>query len=139
MGLLADFFVATRSDATWYASSEESRDKFEGVEYKNYLPLSISELWAVLDGERLDPDRHDLEAIFIDDDGGSWLFRFPDELCNKISKINHSQIGKLAAEWSESDEVPGDAQDNEPLLRDLIKLCDLAAYKDRSVFLWGSL
>ena len=139
MGLIADFIVATESDALKYAASGGAVDSIERRQYKNYTTLSIAELWAVLDNEILDLDRHDLEAVSIADSGESWLFRFPDKLSEKISQIDSGRVEIIAAKWANSEEVPGDGPDNEPVLYDLIRLCNSAKPGFRNLYLWGSL
>ena len=139
MGLIADFIVATESDALKYAESGGELGGIERCDYKNYTSLSIAELWALLEDKVLNLDHHDLEEVLITDDGESWLFRFPDKLSERIAKINSDRIETIAAKWSESEEVPGDGPDNEPVLNDLIRLCNSARTGVRHVYLWGSL
>lgn len=139
MGLIADFIVATESDALKYAASGGALDSIERSEYKNYTPLSIAELWAGLDDEILNLERHDLEAVLIADGGESWLFRFPDKLSEQIAQIDSDRVGVIAAKWAGSEEVPGGGPDNEPVLYDLIRLCNSARLEFQNLYLWGSL
>lgn len=138
MGLIADFIVTTESDALKYAASGGAKDDIERCQYKNYTSLSIGELWAVLDDEIFDIDRHDLEEVSIAGDGESWLYRFPDKLSEKIAQIDSDRVEIISAKWADSEEVPGDGPDNEPVLHDLIRLCN-SAKPGRNLFLWGSL
>lgn len=139
MGLIADFIVATESDALKYAASGGVLDSIEQCGHKNYTPLSIAVLWAVLDNEILNPEHHDLETVSIADSGESWLFRFPDKLSEQIAQIDSDRVGIIAAKWADSEEVPGDGPDNEAVLYDLIRLCNSAKTGFRGLYLWGSL
>ena len=56
MALLADFVVATPEDALQYELVHEGNsvppDRFERREYKNFTPLAMELLWAVLRGDK---------------------------------------------------------------------------------------
>ena len=144
MGLIADFFVASPSDALRYASPVEAgnakpEESFEKCEYKNYTNLSLGLLWAVLRNETWNAERHDLAVVSITDGGGSWLFRFPDEFVSLIAGIDEGAINRIAGAWADHIDVPGDGPDNEPVLLDLKRLATHAMQQERQLYLWGSL
>jgi len=97
MGLIADFFVASPSDALRYASVVEAggtvpHEPFEKCQYKNYTSLSLGLLWAVLRNETWNIGRHDLIVVSVANGGGSWLFRFPDEFVSLIAEIGDGAL-----------------------------------------------
>jgi hypothetical protein len=145
MGLLADFVVASPSDALKHASFVGAGDalpaeRFERCEYKNYTSLSLELLWALLlCNEKWDAKRHKLETVSIADGGGSWLFRFPDEFVNLIADLDVGATNRVADTWADHAEVPGDGVDNEPVLLDLKRLAVHAQTNGRNLYLWGSL
>jgi hypothetical protein len=144
MGLLTDFIVASPNDALNYASFISAgevvpRERFERCEYKNYTDLALGQLWAILSNEQQDAKRHALEAVRIGEQGETWLFRFPDAFVGLIADLEQAAIKTTAQTWSESEEVPGGVDDNEPTLTDLIRLAKYAQSSGRSLYLWGSL
>jgi hypothetical protein len=144
MGLIADFVVASPSDALLYASfvgaeNTVPKERFERFQWKNYTSLALELLWAVLCNEKWDVKRHKLETVSIADHGESWLFRFPDKFVILIAHLDDSAIKRVAAVWSNNDEVPGCGSDNEPVLLDLRRLASSAHINGRGLYLWGSL
>jgi hypothetical protein len=144
MGLLADFVVASPSDALQYASLMREGNslpahRFESCEYKNYTPLSLGLLWALLANEKWDAKRHKLETVTIADGGHTWLLRFPDEFAKLIVEIDERKIQRIAYTWADDDDVPGDGADNEPVIEDLKRLAIQAQIKGHNLYLWGSL
>ena len=144
MGLIADFFVASPSDALRYASFVKAGDTIpeepiEKCEYKNYTNLSLGLLWAALRNETWNVECHDLVVVNIADDGGSWLFRFPDEFVSLITNIDEGAVKRIAGAWADHVDVPGDGPDNEPVLLDLKRLATHAQQQGRQLYLWGSL
>ena len=96
-------------------------------------------LWAILRGEQWDVRRHDLEHISHTEGGESWLFRFPDELVQRLSALEQADLRQAADDWVHPREVPGNSDDLLPVLRDLKKLAILAQMQGRNLHLWGSL
>jgi len=144
MGLLADFVVTSPSDALQYASllregNSLPAQRFERCEYKNYTPLSLGLLWALLANEKLDAKRHKLETVRIADGGHTWLLRFPDEFTKLIADVDEQLIRRIAHTWANEDDVPGDGEDNVPVLKDVKRLAIQAQIKGHNLYLWGSL
>jgi hypothetical protein len=92
MGLLADFFVATPEDALAYGQcgGRPLSDRFQRAEYKNFTPLALEKLWAILRHETWDPKRHSLEHVCHAENGETWLFRFPSELVHLLSILDEA-------------------------------------------------
>ena len=144
MGLLSDFVVATPEDALRYESLLQDGkplppDRFWRAEWKNFTPLALQMLWAILRDEEWDLGRHQLEHVHHTGEGESWLERFPDELVHLISALDEATEGRVADTWARSAEVPGDSDELRPVLRDLKHLATDAQTSGRSLYLWGSL
>src|SRR5262245_33168458 len=105
MGLLSDFVVATPEDVLRYESLLQDGkllppDRFRRAECKNFTPLAVQMLWAILRHEEWDVRRHRLEHVYHTGEGGSWLERFPDELVHLISALNEATEGRVADTWA---------------------------------------
>lgn len=142
MGLLADFVVATPEDAFQYESFLEHSnqvppDRFRRAQYKNFTPLALGLLWAILRHEKWDVERHGLEDVSHTDE--TWLQRFPEELVNLISMLDEAAASSVADAWAQNKEVPGNSNELEPVLLDLKHLAIQAQKSGQSLYLWVSL
>jgi hypothetical protein len=143
MGLLADFIVATPEDALRYEAlmmGEEPLppDRFQRAEYKGFTSLALEVLWAALDNGEWDPKKHELDHINTGSDE-SLLCRFPDALTLSLSQMDDAAIHRVAQIWIRAEQVPGDdAEELEPVLRDLRHLAAQARQSGKSLYLWGS-
>jgi hypothetical protein len=144
VGLLADFFVATPEDALQYGTFVQNgepipADRIQVVSYKNFTPLALERLWAILRREEWDVKRHNLEYVFHSEDGESWLFRFPNEMVQRLSALKETDLHQVAGAWVNPPEVPGNSDELLPVLMDLKQLAARSQMHDRNVYLWGSL
>lgn len=136
MGLLADFIVATREDGLRYQGGGlDSGNGFKRAEYKNFTPLALEMLWAILRQEKWHAKTHSLSLERIAEDGRFWLFRFPDDLVMRLTTVDEQMT---AAAW-EAPEVPGKSNDLMPVLSDLKRLANYARASGLGLYLWGSL
>jgi hypothetical protein len=144
VGILADFIVATPEDALQYESRVYSRqpippDRYQQAEYKNFTPLSVQMLWAILRQEQWNVRRHRLEHIHHAEGGESLLDRFPDELVHRISALSEADQSQIADAWARNKEVPGSSEELQPVLRDLHHLAIQALTTSKGLYLWCSL
>ncbi len=146
MGILADFFTADPAVALRYANRLDDPDKgaemtrlLNPVQCNGITSLEIEILWAILEGEEWDVDRHVLENTLIADDEESWLQRLPDDLVNLLARADAASSAKVLVSWAETEEMEADPADLRPLLDDLQGLARQAAASGKSLYLWGSL
>ena len=144
MGLLADIFVAPPADALEYESLSSDRpaltEKYRPAEYRNLTGLEFTTLWAMLAGEEWSYEKHKLKEIRFSEGGETWLMQFPEPLVQLLAQLSESKVEKIAAAWSETDELQmrgGD--DTAKLLRDLHILAKQSDESGQPMFLWGSL
>ena len=144
MGLLADFFAATPKDASQYGSFVQNgtpipTDRFQIASYTNFTPDALGMLWAVLRHEKWNVRRHQLEHVSHTEGGGTtWLFRFPEELVHRLAALSDADLHRVANKWV-NPEVPGNADELLPVLRDLKRLAIQAETHGTNLYLWGSL
>jgi hypothetical protein len=144
VGLLADFIVATPEDALQYESRVHNGepippDRYQRAEYKNFMPLSVEMLWALLRREHWDARHHRLEHVYHAEGGESLLERFPDELVHRLSALNETDQSQVADAWARNKEVPGSSEELRPVLRDLHHLAFQALTTGMGLYLWCSL
>jgi hypothetical protein len=109
----------------------------ERAEYKNFTPIALGMLWAILRREKWDARRRDLEHVCRAENGESWLLRFPDELTHLLSVLDEPTVDAVAKAWVNR-EVPGNSEELKPALRDLKRLAAQAQKNGGTLYLWGS-
>jgi hypothetical protein len=143
VGLLADFFVSTPEDALQYGALIQHRksvppDRFQLASYKNFTPLALEMLWAILLDEQWSVRRHSLEHVFHAEGEESWLFRFPDELVQHLANLKEADLHQVADAWADPREVPGNSDQLLPVLQDLQQLSIQAQTNAKNLYFWGS-
>jgi hypothetical protein len=143
VGIDADFFIAPAAyalECNAHIGDAQAilSDGFERARYKNFLPMALGMLWAILRHEKWDARRHSLEHVCHTENGENLLYRFPDELTYLISVLDEPTIGTVAKAWVNR-EVPGNSEQLKPVLRDLKKLAGQAQKDGRALFLWARL
>lgn len=140
MGILADIFVATEDEALAYESAigTEDIEKYERAEFKGLTDLEFGILWAILEKEEWDAEKHMLEEIDFNDE--AMLVQFSDELIALINAIDKQRFEIVLDEWLAGEELSGwQREDIRVVLNDLIRLAKSAESSKRGLYLWGSL
>ena len=144
MGLIADFVVATPQDAIRYESLlQEGKavppERYARAEYKNFTPLALGMLWAILSHEAWNGERHQFHDISHTGNGKTWLLRFPDEFVTLLATFDAASDDQIAAAWIATGEVRGTHDNLKSVLRDLKHLAIRTRDGGRYLYLWGSL
>ena len=146
MGVIADFFIADPAEAIRYANRIEEPHEGEEialllnpVQFNGITDLEIGTLWAILERSEWDIEKHMPEDIYVEEDGESWLHRFPDELTSLLANSNADGLESASEQWAKTEEIDCDAADLQPLLKDLQSLARQAISTGQSIYLWGCL
>jgi hypothetical protein len=144
VAIVADFFIAPPAYALECTKLIQGGDAilsdgFERARYKNFTPIALGMLWAILGNEKWDVHRHDLEHVCHAENGAGWLVRFPDELTDLISRLDDTAINRVAEAWVHPREVPSSSEELKPVLHDLKRLAAQARTNGGTLYLWGSL
>jgi hypothetical protein len=142
VSILSDFFVATPNDALEYeslllAAEPVPNERFTTVSYQGFTSLELGFLWAHLERQAWDVERHGLEHVSHGEEGETWLERFPDEFVRLLSDLE--QPAALASLWAQHEELNAEPEDLMPFLGDLKRLAQLAQSSRKALYLWGSL
>lgn len=144
MGILADLFVSTPSEALEYETSQlQGRAahvaRYNPAEYKRLTSLEFGTLWAILVAEEWDFERHKLEDVLS---GETWLCRFPDEYAAALAALTPENVEAASDAWAQTEELAMsgfEPEHSREVLEDLVRLAREAQARDRSLYLWGSL
>lgn len=141
---LTDFVIADRKDARRVCDSACPSEEFNGLGGKGIDPVKLRTLYAVLTNS--EPGTSFATDVPLCDGGeeGPWVIEVPNDLVQRLAKLDAKQIDSVAAKWAKTEEF-SPKYDNWPpkavhdVLSDLAKLCAQAAAAKKSVLLWMSL
>ncbi|MBB5018509.1 hypothetical protein HNQ59_001798 [Chitinivorax tropicus] len=144
MSLLCDLFVNSREEALAYestASLDRSNriKRFAPVEFKGLTSLEFGTLWAILENEEWNPEKHMLIDVAFGEGGESWLHQFQDEYVALLSKLEETDVNAAAHEWSQTEELSCSADDIHPVVVALVRLSQQSISQCKGLYMWGSL
>lgn len=139
MGILTDIFVSTPTYAERYEALEQkqSGELFELVQFKGLTDLEFGTLWAIINGENFDFDKHALESLAPQ--GETWLFQFPAPFVQKLVGLTAAKLDDVSAAWAGTDELQWDPLEAKEVIVELIRLSKLASAQSKGMYFWGSL
>lgn len=146
LGMLAEFFVADPTEAMRYVNRMDELDEGEEIEclvksvqFNGVTGLEIGTLWAILESTQWDVKKHMPIDVDIDEEGESWLCRFPDELTRLLASSDEGGLASASEQWAKTEELNCDPADLLPLLEDLQSLSQQAVAKGQSIYLYSCL
>lgn len=136
MGVLADIYVSRDDEAIRYDSAP---DEFtERAQYKNFTPLELSTLWAIMRDIEWDVASMDEFPCLLQQDGGERLIhRLPATMIADLSRLAPDQIAVVTPKWAATEELGWPLGEARPIVEDLVRLARLASNSGRSVYLWN--
>jgi hypothetical protein len=139
MAILTDIFVSAPADAQRYESLEPKRSggPFELVQFNGLTNLEFGTLWAIINGEDFDFDKHTLESLTPQEE--TWLFRFPTPFVEKLAALTPARIAEASAAWGNTEELQWDPSEAQEVIVELVRLAKLASSPSKGLFFWGSL
>jgi hypothetical protein len=144
MSILCDLFVGTRDEALAYANSPAAEQAGLGQQmllrsFNGLTSLEFGTLWAILEEQEWDPDRHELADVEIDDGADVWLSQFPEEYVELLAGYDADALFDAAQTWSETEELMSNVDTTLPVLRALVELANEAIAQRKGLYVWGSL
>ena len=110
---------------------------FERIQLGGLTNLEFETLWAIVDHEEWDAERHALEQISSTD--ASWTFQFPAAYVAKLQSLDADKIRKAATSWSATEEIGASPDDVLPVIESLMTLAQSASAQNRTLFMWMAL
>jgi hypothetical protein len=135
MGILADLVVAKPSDTLKYDG--QRGPLFEVAEYKGLTNLEFETLWAITQNVEYNPETHSLESLIPESE--TWLFSFPEPYLSLLAKLTPDEMNQAAKAWSKTEELMCEPSEALAIIRDAVRLANLATSQAKGLFLWGSL
>jgi hypothetical protein len=142
VSVLSDFFVATPEEAPQDESLVLTKDtllgNFECVSANGLTGLDIGLLWAALEGQEWDADRHELEPVEGEAVSDASLERFPDTLVLALRTLPDERVPAVAQRWGEAEELASSGDVLRFMVLSLRRLAILAMKEQKSLYLWNS-
>ncbi len=135
MSILTDVFVADSMQAGSYEGS--SGDSFERVQLKGLTDIEFGSLWALINGEEWDFEKHKFENLHQHEE--SWLFRFPPPFVTSLAEISEPKARSAAADWAASEELQWPVADAHLVIAELVRLARASQAQSKQLFFWGCL
>jgi hypothetical protein len=147
MGILADLFVATPPEAAVYEETllrdiAAAEEQYNPAHFRGLTDLNFSILWAILSEEEWDLKKHALRTVKLEDPGETWLFQFPQPLCEKLATLSDDEVLEVSRAWAATEELTLDRwtiDDVVPVVERLRDLSKRAVSSEDALFLWGSI
>jgi hypothetical protein len=99
--------------------------------------LEFGTLWAIINDEEFDFDKHALESLAPEEN--IWLFRFPPVFVQMLAALTPAAVKEVSAAWADTEELQWDPPEAEEVVVELVRLAKLASSPSKGLFLWGSI
>ena len=140
MGILADIFIATAEQANEYELQVRSSggNRFRPLQLKGITDIEFGILWALLEQQEWNVERHLLDEISFDEDTS--LFEFQSDFLHLLKNI--PDFDDIAKRWAATEELKESNWSLDATLELVKNLNDLSkqAIDDaKGLYLWVSL
>jgi hypothetical protein len=140
MSILTDIFVSAPADARKYEALRAGGrlgSQFEVAEFNRLTNLEFGTLWAIIQGEEFDFDKHALEKMAPAAD--TWLFGFPAKYVQALAALTEPTIEEVAEAWADTEELQWEPDEAQEVVAEMVRLAKLACATSKGLFFWGSL
>jgi hypothetical protein len=134
MSVMTELFVSTEESAVTYESRRAT--SFERVQIGGLTSLEFETLWAILEGEEWDPDKHLLTEITSTE--SSWVHQFPGRYLELLENLSDSTKRPVVAAWAATEELSAPPAEVAPVIDTLVALARSAIKKGQGLFVWTS-
>lgn len=137
MGLLADFIVATETEARSYEGDATFPERYR-AQLRGFTEIELGTLYHIAQGKPVAEDTlYDFYVIRSVDGGERMTTEVIPDLVNHLAAASDADLAAWAKEWCQTEELLCDAGDVLPVLEDLRRLSKLAVSERKSVYLWN--
>ena len=134
MSVLTELFVAPAESAKSYDTMSGSR--FERVQLGGLTNLEFETLWAIVEGEDWDAEKHALREVTSSEN--SWVHEFPRRYLEVLGALSDRTKQTAAATWAATEEISSTPAEVSPVIDHLVVLSRSATQKGQGLFVWTS-
>jgi hypothetical protein len=144
MGLLSDFFIATKAEVDSLDIRVSPAASLPAVQARSVEAVKLTQLQCIIDGSVFSDHLEDLGAMMVKSEGadGPWVFLVPGLIGRTLAESDEHKVRDLAIAWASTDEWNLDGGKPEeiiPLLNNLGGLARRANAENRELYVWLSL
>lgn len=99
-------------------------------EFKTITDLDISNLWAIVNDEEFDFDKHELLPLEIDDSDDNEIFELPETFLARLAQYSVDDLATISEKWAGTEELQTEPSALLPIVEHLYQL----AKKGKSVY-----
>lgn len=140
MGILSDFFLASRGAVPHYAGGRglAPEDVCSG---KRITPLEAGHMLAILRGGGDAVELCGAFELLTPEEADEWTMSVPDDMVDALAALDAAAITRAAEQLAvaTSDELGWSPADFEPLLTKLAALGRRARAQGKAMYLWNSM
>jgi hypothetical protein len=135
MSVLTELFVDDEQKASTYNPATAAG--IERAQLGGLTNLEFETLWAIVEGEEWDVEKHALREVASGD--SFWVHQFPAEYVAQLQALGPSEISAAAATWAATDEIMAAPEDVSPVIDQLVALARSATKTGKGLFIWTAL
>ena len=139
MGILVNVISADEDDLDAIGESEHPVDEWSGIEARDIDRLKFISLHCLLTGESLEEAELSYEPVYVAGGDGSIIFRIPDELTQKLARLEEEALEAVGEELAASEDFETShvaVEEVQSLLMELADLARIADSQDQHLFIW---
>jgi hypothetical protein len=133
MSVIADFIIATESEALDYSRSQAGIPSADLLEAKGITRVELTTLLTILTGKEWHEDLLDLFPPVGELNG---LTRVADQLLSRLSDFDYD-LDRVAADWAATEEMQWEAEEARTLIDQLAQHAVRAQGVRKPVNLWN--
>jgi hypothetical protein len=139
MGVLAEVYLATASDALAYDQNPQAMAS-ERAEFKSLSDTHLAQLWAILRGESQEASLDLLgqfSCLFTSSSKNRFIYQFPKEFVTLLTESDDdTTIEQAAEQWAATEELSCELDEAQSIIEDLINLAWLSVSSKKAMYLW---
>lgn len=140
MGILTDYFIATRAEAQDMDADALPISRFDCAQLKGVDSVVLAQLDVLVRELPFTEAVDASELIHMASEEGPWVLSVPHELVERLAKMPDAETASLATRWIQCEELQGwTTEDAIFVLNQLRRLASKAVSSNKEMFLWVSL
>jgi hypothetical protein len=143
VGLLTDFFIATRAEVLAFDMSKSPSDHFPTHQMKGIDPIKVATLHTILVGADIDDTEGVVARVPPDirhlGEGEVSIFEVPREVVHGLAGLTPSRAAEVGEAWLATEEFEGadwESSEFDAWFKEFREFMAGAVRADKPVFLW---
>ncbi len=141
MGLLSDFFVASKSEMDSLDIQQSPAKNLPSVQARRVEVVKVVQLQCIIDGSLFNDHLDDLDNMIVKEasDDGPWVLAVPKIITETLASADSRKIEDIGRSWALTKEWQtdgGNPEDVIPLVKQIGELAKRAQLEVKALYLW---